>query len=292
MYKILHKEKLGPDIYLYRFQAPDIARHRKPGQFVILRVSEEGERIPITIADVDAEAGTITLIVQAVGKTTLEMSRLKTGDSIPTITGPLGEPTHIEKVGNVLCVGGGIGIAPLYPVAVAMRDIGNRVTSIIGSRTEELLILRDRMEQTSVRLIITTDDGSCGCKGFVTQAIQELVDSGEEFHQCVAMGPPIMMKCVCDLTARYEIPTIVSLNPIMVDGTGMCGCCRVTVGGSVKFACVDGPEFDGHQVDFQELMTRLATYRNHESVSLERYQEHAGCRLDAAIEDLSEGDCP
>jgi ferredoxin--NADP+ reductase len=284
MYQVLHKEKLGPDIWLYRIKAPDVARYRQPGQFVIVRIREDGERIPITIADVDTDEGSITLIVQAVGKTTLEMSSLEIGESIPTVTGPLGRPTHIDKVGRVLCVGGGIGIAPLYPVAKAMREAGNHVTSIIGARSSELLILEEKMRMTSNHLIVTTDDGSQGCRGFVTDSIKNLIDIGDAFQLCVAMGPPIMMKCVCDLTKEYDIPTIVSLNPIMVDGTGMCGCCRVTVGGAVKFACVDGPEFDGHLVDFPELITRLTTYREQERESLKRYSSQSGCHLDAVIE--------
>ncbi len=284
MYQLLHKEKLGPDIYLYRFLAPDIARYRKPGQFVIVRINENGERIPITIADVDTDEGSITLIIQAVGKTTLQMAQMGKGDSIPTLTGPLGEPTEIEKVGRVLCVGGGIGIAPLYPVARAMKDIGNHVTSILGARSANLIILTDLMREASDEMIMTTDDGTEGRKGLVTDAIRDLVDNGGKFDQCIAMGPPIMMKFVCILTEKLGIPTIVSLNPIMVDGTGMCGCCRVTVGGSVKFACIDGPEFDGHKVDFDELMARLATYRSEEKNALERYSSHAGCRLDSMSE--------
>ena len=284
MYQLLHKEKLGPDIYLYRFRAPDIATYRQPGQFVIVRINENGERIPITIADVDTEEGSITLIIQAVGKTTLQMAQMKKGDSIPTLTGPLGEPTHIEKVGRVLCVGGGIGIAPLYPVARAMKDAGNHVTSILGARSSNLIILADLMREASDEMIITTDDGSEGHKGLVTDAIRNLVDNGEKYDQCVAMGPPIMMKFVCILTEKLGIPTIVSLNPIMVDGTGMCGCCRVTVDGSVKFACIDGPEFDGHKVDFDELMARLATYRSEEKDALTRFSSHEGCRLDSMSE--------
>lgn len=285
MYQILHKEKLGPDIYMYRFRAPDVARYRKPGQFVIVRIAENGERIPITIADVDTDEGSVTLIVQAVGKTTLQMAQMEVGDSIPTITGPLGEPTHIENVGRVLCVGGGIGIAPLYPVAKGMKDIGNHVTNILGARSSNLLILIDRMREVSHRQIITTDDGTEGRKGLVTDAIRELVvDKGEKYDQCIAMGPPVMMKFVCILTKELNIPTIVSLNPIMVDGTGMCGCCRVTVGDEIKFACVDGPEFDGHKVDFDELMTRLSTYRTEEKESLERYSSEVGCKLDSMLE--------
>lgn len=283
MHKILYKEKLGPDITLYRFEAPDVAAYRQPGQFVLIRVSEDGERIPITIADVDRDQGTVTLIIQSVGKTTLELAHMKVGESIPDIAGPLGTPTHIEKVGHVLCVGGGIGTAPLYPVAKAMKDAGNRVTSILGARSSGLLILEDRMGRVSDRMIITTDDGSKGKKGLVTDAIKELVDSGEKFDQCVAMGPPIMMKFVCILTKELNIPTVVSLNPIMVDGTGMCGGCRVTVGGKIKFACVDGPEFDGHEVDFDEMIARLNTYKKNEKEALDRYTEHTGCRLEASL---------
>ena len=283
MHEILHKERLGPDITLYTFHAPDVAAYRQPGQFVLMRISEDGERIPITIADVNREKGTITLIVQSVGKTTLELAQKEVGDSVPDIAGPLGTPTHIEKVGHVLCVGGGIGTAPLYPVAKAMKEAGNRVTSILGARSADLLILEERMRKVSDSIVITTDDGTRGKKGLVTGAIQELVDSGEKFDQCVAMGPPIMMKFVCLLTKKLGIPTVVSLNPIMVDGTGMCGGCRVTVGGEIKFACVDGPEFDGHLVDFDEMMARLNTYRKHEKQALEKFSDHTGCRLEASL---------
>ncbi|HPR21859.1 MAG TPA: sulfide/dihydroorotate dehydrogenase-like FAD/NAD-binding protein [Candidatus Sabulitectum sp.] len=283
MHEILFKERLGPDITLYTFHAPDVAAYRQPGQFVLMRISEDGERIPITIADVDREKGTITLIVQSVGKTTLELAQKEVGDSVPDIAGPLGTPTHIEKVGHVLCVGGGIGTAPLYPVAKAMKEAGNRVTSILGARSADLLILEDRMREVSDSIVITTDDGTKGKKGLVTNAIQELVDSGEKFDQCIAMGPPIMMKFVCLLTKKLGIPTIVSLNPIMVDGTGMCGGCRVTVGGEIKFACVDGPEFDGHLVDFDEMMARLNTYRKHEKQALEKFSDHSGCKLEASL---------
>ncbi len=283
MHVILYKETLGPDITLYRLYAPDVAAYRKPGQFVLMRISEEGERIPITLADVDRDEGSITLIIQSVGKTTLQLAQMEVGDSIPDIAGPLGEPTHIEKVGHVLCVGGGIGTAPLYPVAKAMKEIGNRVTSVLGARSENLLILEDRMRDVSDDLIITTDDGSKGNKGLVTDAISKLVENGGKFDQCICMGPPIMMKFVCILTKKLGIPTIVSLNPIMVDGTGMCGGCRVTVGGKIKFACVDGPEFDGHEVDFDEMMARLNTYKSYERVALEHYSEETGCRLEASL---------
>jgi ferredoxin--NADP+ reductase len=283
MHRILYKEKLGPDITLFKFHAPDVAAYREPGQFVLIRISDEGERIPITIADVNRDEGSITLIIQSVGKTTLALAQMTVGDSIPDIAGPLGKPTHIQKVGHVVCVGGGIGTAPLYPVARGMRDAGNRITSILGARTANLLILEDRMAEVSHRMIITTDDGSKGRKGLVTDAISELVEQGEKFDQCIAMGPPIMMKFVCLLTKKLGIPTIVSLNPVMVDGTGMCGGCRVTVGGKTKFACVDGPEFDGHEVDFDEMMARLNTYKNHERIALEHFSGQTGCRLDAFI---------
>lgn len=283
MYKILKKDKLGPDIYRYRIKAPDVARYRRPGQFVIVRITEEGERVPLTISDSDTDEGSITLIVQSVGKTTLQMAQMNSGDFIPTVTGPLGKPTHIEDVGRVLCVGGGIGIAPLYPVARAMKDAGNHVTSILGARSSDLLILVEEMKRASHDTVITTDDGTQGRKGFVTDAIKDQVDIGESYDQCIAMGPPIMMKCVSELTREYEIPTIVSLNPIMVDGTGMCGCCRVTVGDKIKFACVDGPEFDGHRVDFDELMNRLATYEKEENEALDCYSSKTECRLDSMI---------
>jgi len=284
MHTILDKQPLGPDVWSYRFRVPDIAKNRSPGQFVILRIHEEGERIPVTIADADPLAGTITLIIQSVGKTTLQLSRMEVGDSIPDITGPLGMPTRIERRGTVLCVGGGIGVAPLYPVARGMKEVGNRVVSILGARSADLLILVEEMRGVSDRVVITTDDGSAGMRGLVTDAIRMLAGEGESFDECVAMGPPIMMKFVSRLTAELDVPTIVSLNPVMVDGTGMCGCCRVTVDGETRFACVDGPEFDGHKVDFDELMTRLATYRSEERLALDHYMGETGCRLASAVQ--------
>lgn len=283
MHRLLEHTILGPNVHLFRFDAPDVAKYRKPGQFVIVRISEVGERIPLTIADVDHTEGSITLIVQAVGKTTLEMAQLKVGDSIPDICGPLGEPTHIEKVGNVLCVGGGIGTAPLFPVTKAMKDAGNNVVSILGARTKDLLILEKQMKEVSHELHVTTDDGSYGMKGVVTDAIQKLVDEGGKFDLCVCMGPPIMMKFVSLLTKKLEIPCLVSLNPIMVDGTGMCGGCRVTVGDEIKFACVDGPEFDGHLVDFDEMMSRLTMYNKSEANSMDHFMGQTGCKLENAV---------
>ena len=276
MHRIVSKETLGPDIHRYRITAPEVAKYRKPGQFVIVRVCEEGERIPLTIADSDPEAGTITLVVQAVGKSTVQMSEMQVGDEIPDVTGPLGRPTHIEKVGTVLCVGGGIGNAPLYPITKALREAGNHIISILGARSKDLLILEEEMRSVSDEVIITTDDGSYGMKGLVTDAIRMVVDRGEKVDQVFAIGPPVMMKFVSLLTKDLEIPTVVSLNPIMIDGTGMCGGCRVTVDGTTKFACVDGPEFDGHGDDFDELMQRLGTYTEHECRAMESYRECAG----------------
>ncbi len=277
MHVIVSKEILGPDIHRYRITAPEVARYRKPGQFVIVRICEEGERIPLTIADSDPDEGTITLVVQAVGKSTVQMSRLEEGDSIPDVTGPLGKATHIEKVGTVLCVGGGIGNAPLYPITKALKEAGNRIISILGARSRNLLILEEEMTGVSDEVIITTDDGSYGMKGLVTDAIQMVSDRGEKIHQVFAIGPPVMMKFVSLLTKELGIPTVVSLNPIMIDGTGMCGCCRVTVNGETKFACVDGPEFDGHGVDFDELTLRLSSYIEHESQAMDHYSR-SGCK--------------
>jgi len=273
MHKIVSKELLGPDIHRYRITAPEVAKYRKPGQFVIVRVCDEGERIPLTIADSDPDEGTVALVVQAVGKSTVQMSHLEVGDSIPDLTGPLGKPTHIERVGTVLCVGGGIGNAPLYPITKALKEVGNRIISILGARSKNLLILEEEMSSASDEVIITTDDGSYGMKGLVTDAIRMLVDRGEKIDQAFAIGPPVMMKFVSLLTKELGIPTVVSLNPIMIDGTGMCGGCRITVDGETKFACVDGPEFDGHGVDFDELQKRLSSYLEHEAEAMEHFEE-------------------
>ena len=278
MHRIVSKEKLGPDIHRYRIIAPEIARYRKPGQFVIIRIHDEGERIPLTMADADPEEETITLVVQAVGKTTVQMSEMNVGDMIPDVTGPLGKPTHIGRFGNVLCVGGGIGNAPLFPITKALKEEGNRIISVLGARSKDLMILEEEMKVVSDEVVITTDDGSYGMKGLVTDAIEMLVNRGEKFDQAFAMGPPVMMKFVSLLTKKLGIPVVVSLNPIMIDGTGMCGGCRVTVGGETKFACVDGPEFDGHLVDFDELMNRLSSYTKHETIAMEHYGKCAGRR--------------
>jgi ferredoxin/flavodoxin---NADP+ reductase len=274
MNTILEKEFLTPQVFRMKVEAPAIARKRKAGQFIILRASEAGERIPLTIADGDPDAGWIELVVQAVGKTTTDLSRLNPGDSIPDLAGPLGRPTHIEKYGTVVMVGGGIGIAPAHPIAQAMKAAGNRVISILGGRTRDLVIMEPKMRAASDEVIITTDDGSYGAKGLVTDAIKKLVADGVKIDLVIAIGPPVMMKFVSLLTKEYSIPTMVSLNTIMVDGTGMCGGCRVSVGKESKFVCVDGPEFDGHLVNFDEMIQRLGMYREHEKQS----NDHA-CKI-------------
>ncbi|MGQ9523508.1 MAG: sulfide/dihydroorotate dehydrogenase-like FAD/NAD-binding protein [Armatimonadota bacterium] len=267
MHTIVEKRTLAPKVTLHRVLAPEIARSRKPGQFVMLRIYEQGERFPLTIADADPSAGTITLISQEVGKSTALLARLGVGDSVLDVAGPLGRPTHIERFGTAICVGGGIGIAPLYPIAKALKDAGNRVITILGARTQDLLILEQEMRAASHALYVCTDDGSYGFKGFVSQQLQDLIDQGLKADVVFAVGPVPMMKAVCAVTKPHGILTIVSLNPVMVDGTGMCGGCRVTVGGQTKFVCVDGPEFDGHEVDFDELVQRQQTYRPFEEQS-------------------------
>jgi ferredoxin--NADP+ reductase len=260
MFKVVKREEMSEgNVILNEINAPMIARKAKPGQFVILKVGEEGERIPLTMAETDAEKGTITVIYQVVGKSTALFKTLQVGDSYQDVIGPLGKPTHIEKLGKVVCVGGGTGIAVLHPITRAMKEIGNHVISIIGARSKDLLILEEKMKAASHELRVCTDDGSYGHHGFVTDVLKEVLEK-EKIDQAVAIGPVPMMKFVSLLTKKYDVPTLVSLNPIMVDGTGMCGGCRVTVGGKTKFACVDGPEFDGHQVDYDELMLRLQAY--------------------------------
>ena len=280
MYDIVDKQTIGPNLTHYEIKAPRIARARKCGQFVIVRAKEHSERIPLTVADTNPEAGTITLIVQTVGKTTLEMSQLKKGEYFQDVVGPMGQPSHIDNFGTVVVIGGGLGTAVVLPQAIALREIGNKIISIIGARTKDLLILQDQLGAVSDELIMTTDDGSFGKKGLVTDALQDLIDDPKVNVGAVyCAGPVIMMKFVSLLTKKYNIPTVVSLNPIMVDGTGMCGGCRVTINGESKFACVDGPEFDGHQVDYDELMDRLTTYKKLEQRSLELYEKQHQCKL-------------
>ena len=264
MYKILVKQQLAPSVQLFEVEAPLIARKAQPGQFIILRIDDNGERLPLTIADFNREKGSITLIFQEVGATTVQLGQLNEGDFILDLVGPLGKATHIEKFGTVVCVGGGVGIAPVYPIARGMKEAGNEVISIIGARSEDILIYEQELAAVSDELIITTDDGSKGRKALVTQPLKELLDSDKTISLVVAIGPVIMMKFVAETTRPYGVPTVVSLNPIMVDGTGMCGGCRVSVGNENKFACVDGPEFDGHKVDFDVLMSRQRMYKPQE----------------------------
>jgi ferredoxin--NADP+ reductase len=276
MHEVLKKDALTPEIKLYIIRAPLIATKVQPGQFVILRIHERGERIPLTVADFDREKGTITLIVAEIGKTTKEMGTLKVGESILDLVGPLGRATHIENYGTVACVGGGIGIAPVYPVARALKAAGNRVVSIIGARCKGILILEREMERASSELHVTTDDGSYGIHGFVTQQMEKLIDDGYRFDFAVGIGPVPMMKAFAGVTMKRNIKSVVSLNPIMVDGTGMCGVCRVEVDGKTRFACVDGPEFDAHLVDYDLLLSRQATYCTEEKESLDRYEKCEG----------------
>ena len=260
MFKIVKREEMAEGtVILNEIEAPLIARKAKPGQFVILKANENGERIPLTMADTDPDKGTLTIIYMVVGKSTALFKTLKVGDGFQDVIGPLGKPTHLEKVGKVVCVGGGTGVAVLHPITRALKEIGNDVTCIIGARTKDLLILESQMKAASNDLRVCTDDGSYGHHGFVTDVLKEKLDEGD-VKLVVGIGPVPMMKALANLTKPYGVKTLVSLNPIMIDGTGMCGGCRVTVGGETKFACVDGPEFDGHQVNFDELMLRLQAY--------------------------------
>ncbi len=276
MHSIVAKKQLAPDVVQLEVEAPLIARKRKAGQFVIIRIGEEGERIPLTIADSNPDRGTITLIVQGVGKTTKELNSLKPGNALIDVVGPLGKPTHIESDAHVVCIGGGIGAAVVFPILKAFRDSASHVTSIIGARTKDLLILEQEIRALSEQTIVTTDDGSYGMHGFVTDALKKIMSNGKPIDLVIAIGPVPMMRAVCRVTAEAQIKTIVSLNPIMVDGTGMCGGCRVMVGGRMQFVCVDGPEFDGHAVDFDELTARLRSYTEFEKEALARYENLCG----------------
>ncbi len=280
MFPILDTKWLASDVKWFRIAAPLVAKHRLPGQFVILRLNETGERIPLTMAAADAQAGTIELIVKAIGKTTKLLCGKEQGDAISDVMGPLGKPTEIHKVKHAVLVGGGVGTAVIYPLAKALKDIGCHVTSITGGRTKELVVLEEELKKVSDRVFATTDDGSYGFKGTVADMLTNLIaDQERPIGAIYCAGPVPMMKAICNLTRPHNIPTIVSLNPIMVDGTGMCGGCRVTVSGKTQFACVDGPEFDGHQVDYDELSDRLTAYRPQEKIALER-MEHE-CKLPA-----------
>jgi ferredoxin--NADP+ reductase len=277
MNTIIEKKQLSNDVFQLKVHAPLIAAERKPGQFIIVQLNTDfGERIPLTIADADANDGTITLIFQTVGKTTHNLAEMNPGDNIQNLLGPLGTPTHIEKVGTVVCVGGGIGVAPLHPIAEGMKKAGNKMIIIMGARNKDLLIMEDRMKKIADELIICTDDGSYGRKCLVTEPLKEICERSPKPDLAVAIGPPIMMKFCAQTTRPYHVHTVVSLNTIMIDGTGMCGGCRVTVGGKTKFVCVDGPEFDGHQVDFDNMMKRLGAYKHLED------KAHDKCHLEIA----------
>lgn len=259
MFKVLEKEHFSEKVVKLVVEAPMIARSRRPGHFVIVRVGEGGERIPLTIADANVQAGTITLVVQEIGVSTKKICALEPGMEFTDVVGPLGQATHIEKVGTVVCCGGGVGVAPLLPIVKAMKEAGNRVITVLAARTKDLIILEDQVRPYSDEVIIMTDDGSYGTKGLVTAGVESVINR-EKVDLVVTIGPAVMMKFVSQLTAKYNVPTMCSLNTIMVDGTGMCGACRVTVGGKTKFVCIDGPEFDAHQVDFDEMMMRLRSY--------------------------------
>ena len=274
-YKIVKKADLNSQIYLMEIEAPLVARKAAPGQFVILRIDEKGERVPFTIADFDKEKGTVTVIIQAVGKTTKDLSKLNEGDTILDFAGPLGMPTPLEGLKKVAVIGGGLGTAIAYPQAKKLKELGAEVTAISGFRSKEYIILEDEMNAVSDKLIITTDDGSNGLQGFVTDRLREELESGEKYDEVIAIGPLVMMRAICNLTKEFGIPTTVSMNPVMIDGTGMCGGCRVIVGGETKFACVDGPDFDGHKIDWDAAIKRQQMFKAYEKRSC----EEGKCRL-------------
>lgn len=272
MYKILLREDLVPNVHLYKIEAPAVAKKAQPGQFIVIRIDEKGERIPLTIADWDREEGSVTVIVMEVGTTTQRLAQLGTGDSIADFVGPLGLPTHIDNYGTVVCVAGGFAVAPIKPITRALKQAGNKVFSIMGARNKGLLFWENELRSVSDQLIVITDDGSYGRKGLVTEPLKELLESDERIDLVVAIGPSIMMKFCAKTTEPFGVKTIVSLNPIMVDGTGMCGACRVSVGGVTRFVCIDGPDFDGHQVDWDLLFARQRIYLDEEKSSAEAYK--------------------
>ncbi len=275
MYKILLKQNLVPDIHLFKVEAPAVAKKARPGQFVVIRIDERGERIPLTIADWEREGGSVTIVFMEVGTTTHRLALLQAGDCIANFIGPLGTPTHIEKFGTVVCVAGGFAVATIFPIARAMKEKGNKVISIMGARSKNLIFWEDELRSVSDQLIVTTDDGSYGRKALVTEPLKELLETAEKVDRVIAIGPSIMMKYCAKTTEPFGVKTIVSLNPIMVDGTGMCGCCRVSVGDVTKFACVDGPDFDGHQVDWDLLLARQCIYLDEEKCSFEQWQHQS-----------------
>ena len=279
MFEILEKKALNPTVTLMRINAPKVAKKAQPGQFIILRTDSEGERIPLTIADYDRESGSVTIIFQIVGATTEKLNHLNEGDCLQDFVGPLGRATETEGLKKVAVVGGGVGCAIAYPVAKKLHDLGVEVHTIAGFRKKDLVILEDEFKAASSKFVLMSDDGSTGEKGLVTDALKKLIESGEKYDRVITIGPLIMMKFVCQLTKQYDIPTVASMNPIMIDGTGMCGGCRLTVGGQTKFACVDGPEFDGHLIDFDEAMARGAMYRD-----FERKAHDDACNLFKGVE--------
>lgn len=281
MYQITEARFLTQDVKLFKIKAPKIAEKRQAGQFVIIRIEENGERIPLTIADSDPNEGTVTIIVQGVGKTTRQLNSMDAGQEIMDVVGPLGMPSHIENFGTAVSIGGGVGSAIAYPTAVALKKAGNHVITINGARSKDLVILEDEMKAVSDEAYITTDDGSYGYHGFVTDMLKKLIDQGQKIDFVLAIGPVPMMKAVADVTKPHGIKTVVSLNPIMIDGTGMCGGCRVSVGNKIKFACVDGPEFDAHEVDFKNLTDRNRMYAKYEKKSLNKYEHE--CKLNKQI---------
>ena len=274
MHKILDKQELAPNVKLFTVHAPDIAEKAKPGQFVILRADRRGERFPLTLVDWEREKGAITFIFQQVGVSTRKLGSLRVGDEIPDILGPLGNPSDIKPFSPVAVVGGGVGMATAYPIAKGLKEAGNTVISIVGARTKSLLLLEDEMRSVSDEFYVSTDDGSMGCKGLVSDVLKGLIEKGHPLDFVYAVGPPVMMRSIAEVTRPCGIKTVVSLNPIMVDGMGMCGACRVSVGGETKFACIDGPEFDGHQVDFDDLIKRLRMYQAEEGLASKFYEEH------------------
>ena len=272
MSRIVEKEFFSRNVVRLVLEAPEIARSRKPGHFVIVKIGNKGERIPLTIASADEKKGTITLVIQKVGVTSSKLAQLEAGDEVTDVVGPLGQATHIEKVGTVLCAGGGVGVAPMLPIVEGLKRAGNRVITILAARTKDLIILEEQMRKHSDEVIIMTDDGSYGKQGLVTAGMEEVINR-EKVNMAVAIGPAIMMKFASLTTKKYNIPTVASLNTIMVDGTGMCGACRVSVGGKTRFVCVDGPEFDAHQVDFDEMLSRLGAYKDQETAAYQAYLE-------------------
>ncbi|MCP4196836.1 MAG: sulfide/dihydroorotate dehydrogenase-like FAD/NAD-binding protein [Proteobacteria bacterium] len=278
MYKILKREEYSPTTYMWEVEAPDVAKSAQPGHFVMVKHSEQGERIPLTVADFDREKGTITLVIQAVGKSTQMYQKLKEGDYLDNFVGPLGIESHLgKKEGKVVCIGGGLGVAPVFPQLRKLKEEGNHTISIVGFRSKDLILWQDKFEKYSDELLIATDDGSYGTKGFVTTVLEKVLAENDDIAEVIAIGPLVMMKACCEMTRPKGIKTMVSLNPIMVDGTGMCGCCRVTIDGKMKFACVDGPDFDGHATDFDELLARHNRFARFEKESIDKWDGTCAC---------------